>query len=396
MNHDAVDYFRVDFTPDESIVGGKYYPLGTFAAEALECGWNVSGEIHRRLKRFQEEFQVFLAARDPSSAATALHAMRQLWKVLEELPLYNKLLAGDHRMSALIPYLRRHPDILDEMMTPGTPRNEAYTRWTEKLERLEDDLRAFVRNTNWMLEEFFQELPTRRRQDYIKAYAGYRSVMEEAMNQKKDREDAGEDWEDGTVDLDTVSFEYPVNISLVPVKESKSHCLTLAEQMTFESLTSFLYMDLYKGMAAGNLPRRCAHCRRWFLAVGGYDTRYCDRVVPGTGGKTCRKVGAHEREKEKQKTRHNDGGSDNRYEESDSIGIIHRLLKVASDKYQDDEGYVYVSAAGQFIKRAKPDFDVRTYGFYQLSKLIEAFPKKYEIRKHPGKGNAVIVEYRCK
>ncbi len=58
MNHDAVDYFRVDFTPDESIVGGKYYPLGTFAAEALECGWNVSGEIHQMLKRFQEEFQV--------------------------------------------------------------------------------------------------------------------------------------------------------------------------------------------------------------------------------------------------------------------------------------------------------------------------------------------------
>ena len=133
-------------------------------------------------------------------------------------------------------------------------------------------------------------------------YAGYRKVMEEAMNQKKNREDEGEEWEDGTVDLDTVTFEYPVNISLVPVKESKSRRLTLAEQMTFENLTSFLYMDLYKGMAAGNLPRRCAHCRRWFLAVGGYDTRYCDRVVPGTGGKTCRKVGAHEREKEKQKT----------------------------------------------------------------------------------------------
>ena len=121
MNHDAVDYFRVDFTPDDSIVGGKYYPLGTFAAEALECGWNASEEIHRSLKRFQEEFQVFLAARDPSSAATALHAMRQLWTVLEELPLYNKLLAGDHRMAALIPYLRRHPDILDEMLTLDNP-----------------------------------------------------------------------------------------------------------------------------------------------------------------------------------------------------------------------------------------------------------------------------------
>ena len=72
MNHDAVDYFRVDFTPDESIVGGKYYPLGTFAAEALECGWNVSEEIHQRLKRFQEEFQVFLAARDRQVLAGAV------------------------------------------------------------------------------------------------------------------------------------------------------------------------------------------------------------------------------------------------------------------------------------------------------------------------------------
>ena len=135
-----------------------------------------------------------------------------------------------------------------------------------------------------------------------KTYASYRRVMEEAMDQKKDREDEGEAWSDRTVDLDTVSFDCPVTISMVPVMDSKSHGLTLAEQMTFESLASFLYMDLYKGMAAGNLPQRCAHCRRWFLAIGGYDTLYCDRVIPGTDGKTCRKVGAHAREKEKQKT----------------------------------------------------------------------------------------------
>ena len=29
--------------------------------------------------------------------------------------------------------------------------------------------------------------------------------------------------------------------------------------------------------------------------------------------------------------------------------IVHSLLRLASDKYQDDEGYVNVSAAGQFI-----------------------------------------------
>ena len=302
MNHDAVDYFRVDFTAEDSIVGEKHYPLGSFAAEMLAFEWNAAADIRRPLTQFREEFQIFLASKSPSSATAALGAMQELWQALEKLPLYNKLLAGDRRRNALIPYLRKHPDLTDDMLTPGTPRNEAYTRWMEKLETLESELRAFVKDTEWMLEEFFQNLPSRRRQDYLRAYAGYRRTLEEAMRQQKDAEDAGDVWEDGTVDLDTVAFEYPVNIALVPVLDPQSRRLTMAEQMTFESLPSFLYMDLYKGMAAGNLPQRCAHCRRWFLAAGGYHTLYCDRVVPGTGGKTCRKIGAHAREKEKQRT----------------------------------------------------------------------------------------------
>ena len=174
MNHDAVDYFQASFTPNESIVGEKHYPLGTFAVEMLAFGWSAITDIHQSVERFQEAFQVFLSSRDPSSAATALHAMRELWQVLGKLPVYNRLLPRDHRMNDLIPYLRRHPDLVDDMLTPGTPRNEAYTRWMEKLERLEEELQAFVRNTEWMLEEFFQDLSSRRRQDYIRAYADYR------------------------------------------------------------------------------------------------------------------------------------------------------------------------------------------------------------------------------
>ena len=302
MNHDAVDYFQVGFTSEDSIVGGKNYPLGAFAAEMLAYEWTAAVSIRQPLKQFREEFQVFLASRSPSSAAVALHAMQKLWQVLEKLPLYNKLLAGDRQRNALIHYLREHPDMVDDMLTPGTPRNEAYTRWMEKLEKLEGELQSFVRNTEWMLEEFFQDLPFRSRQDYIQAYASYRRTIGEAIRRQKNLEDGGKVWEDNTVDLNTISFYFPVNISLVPVQEPKSHCLTLAEQMTFENLPSFFYLDLYKGMAAGNLPRRCAYCHRWFLAAGGYNTLYCSRVVPGTGGKTCRKIGAHAREKEKQRT----------------------------------------------------------------------------------------------
>ena len=74
---------------------------------------------------------------------------------------------------------------------------------------------------------------------------------------------------------------------------------------------------------------------------------------------------------------------------------IHNLIKIAYEKYEDDDGYAKISAAGAFIKRAKPDFDSRTYGFVKLSQLMEAFPDKYEIKKYPGKGRVTIIEYRC-
>lgn len=82
--------------------------------------------------------------------------------------------------------------------------------------------------------------------------------------------------------------------------------------------------------------------------------------------------------------------------DSYEIEKIHNLLKIASDKYQDDEGYVNVSSAGQFIKRVRPDFDVRDFGYPKLPKLIEDFPDRYEIERFQGKGTVTIIAYRCK
>ena len=75
----------------------------------------------------------------------------------------------------------------------------------------------------------------------------------------------------------------------------------LAERSTFDDLVSFFYLDLTRGLAAGNLPRRCKNCGHWFVAVGGYNIQYCDRPIPSQGGKSCRSVGAHETAKRKLK-----------------------------------------------------------------------------------------------
>lgn len=90
------------------------------------------------------------------------------------------------------------------------------------------------------------------------------------------------------------------------------------------------------------------------------------------------------------------GVNSNSKNNGESIDIIHDLLKIASNSYQDDDGYVNISSAGSFIKRTKPDFDLRTYGYLKLPELIRSYPKKYDLISYKGKGTVTILAYKCK
>lgn len=288
---DAVDMFAVEFTARECVLAGKHYPLGCFAAEALDRIPEIE-KIQSAAERVKEDLLVFLTARDPSSAGMAYESIGVLWKKLMTLPVYEQLLRDERRAQAMISELRMNPASMDELMARGTEQHLAFEQWLSQLERLESDLKHFAQNIGWMLEDHFEGLPSRRRERYAEVFRDYRAALGEAYLQ---REGTGE--EPLMVDLDTQEFEFPVNLAFVYSKDSDTGLPCIAERMTFEKLSSFLYVDFYKGMAAGNLPRRCAHCGRWFLTKGGYNTMYCGREVPGADGKTCRMIGAHEKEK---------------------------------------------------------------------------------------------------
>lgn len=83
---------------------------------------------------------------------------------------------------------------------------------------------------------------------------------------------------------------------------------------------------------------------------------------------------------------------------SNSIGNmneIHSLLEIAYEKYRDDDEYVHVSSVGAFLKRTKPDFDSRTYGYSKLTDLLTAYPDKYKLTTYGGKGSGNIMAYKC-
>ncbi|SFK23209.1 TIGR00288 family protein [Desulfomicrobium apsheronum] len=66
-------------------------------------------------------------------------------------------------------------------------------------------------------------------------------------------------------------------------------------------------------------------------------------------------------------------------------------------QYKDDDGedWANVAPVGGLLKRLKPDFDPRTYGFTKITELISKIDI-FEMTKFKGKGTVNIVAYRPK
>lgn len=291
MNNDFFDEFDVLFSDGNSIIAGQNNVLGHYATQALRMDTGLLRRIDAAIHDFKEEFQVFLSARDASSAAVAQEKLNVLWSLIGQLPVYDLLQKYDHSASRLILYMRRHPDEVDDMLTAGTERNRMMKDWLEKLDSLTRSIGLFIRNTDVMLTDFFEDLPSRRSEEYAKTYSAFRRMIAQAFENQ-------DEIDDDLTDAATLQFRFPVRLSYEAHSTSKGR-MVLAERMHFEDLVSFLHVDFFKGMAAGNLPRQCRNCKKYFLAIGAYDTLYCNEIAPGETERTCRKVGAHKREKEK-------------------------------------------------------------------------------------------------
>ncbi|AET67572.1 hypothetical protein Desor_1954 [Desulfosporosinus orientis DSM 765] len=82
---------------------------------------------------------------------------------------------------------------------------------------------------------------------------------------------------------------------------------------------------------------------------------------------------------------------------SPDISEIHKLLNTASEtsQYQDDDGWVNAATAGNYIKRARPDFELKALGFSKLSDLLSRYPELYETKKDTS-GKVPIFLYKLK
>ena len=88
------------------------------------------------------------------------------------------------------------------------------------------------------------------------------------------------------------------------------------------------------------------------------------------------------------------GDKDSRKARLDGLSQIHFMLKQGAERFGDDEGWTETYVVTQWIKRAKPDFDTRNYGYRKMIELLQDFPKKYEVRREHADRNGGSVYYR--
>ncbi len=297
MTSSFLDGFEASFTKRECILEGKHYPLGYFAVEYLTVDRTPLRALEKLIPIFNEEFTTFLSARDPSSAALAQQALNAVWDVLIQLPVYQQLARFSGGVHNLLRDMKESPELVDEMLTTGTGRSEMLHEWLGRLAKLPDSVCDFILSTQKMLMQYFEDLPARKPENYALAFGRYKHEV--TLNYQMEMEEREDD--KALPEPDLPQFSFPLQVSFKTVTDA-SRKWGFAERIEFEEIFSFLHYDLCRGMAAGNIPRRCECCKQYFLAMGAYDTRYCMRIAPGETVKTCRQVGAHRKEKQRNGT----------------------------------------------------------------------------------------------
>jgi NYN domain/OST-HTH/LOTUS domain len=69
---------------------------------------------------------------------------------------------------------------------------------------------------------------------------------------------------------------------------------------------------------------------------------------------------------------------------------MEQLFRTAFEAVTQDDGWASLSAIGNKLMQLDPGFDPRTYGFKQLSHLVQKHAELFEIRKQKTRGGAVV------
>lgn len=322
------DAFSVFFWDNSVRVGEHTYPLGQVTTDILNFPSEEFGRLCDRTEAFGRVWRELLRRRDRRMAEDAQAKLNDAFDVILTLPLFRDLELSDEMRTVLLT-LRDLPEDWDDAMRPGTEENRMLQEFGAKITGLPERVNNFRGQVALMLELFFEDLPRRGSSEYGRAFDEYYRAM----------------IRDGARLFPFQEFEqsFRAEFTFVPMRHpDKPDEYLVAERAKFSELHFFLYTDFYRALAHGNAPRRCHNCGNYFLLTRGYNSCYCNNIAPGETTRTCRKVGAHTKER-----REREGASPVQREYSRAYG---RLKMQRSRRKKDAAEYNRQVAQAQDIR----------------------------------------------
>jgi len=285
---DSFDFFSVLFGKGQVFVNGKTFPLGQCTTDILNLDDDVLVELDRRIEKLMPTVKSLIQEKTDSAARSAQELLCAVWDLIFSFPVYRDLNMDIWMANNLFPLLLSDPEKWVEVQEVGTQGHAMFQRLMEGLEYFPESLRTFRGQVSRMLELNFEPLARRSADAYAEAFARYYGEMKSV---------------EGIFGEGPFEQSFPTENQCVPmVHPTEKGKMILAEQAQFSYLTHFLYTDFYRGLMAGNAPRRCHNCGTHFLLTAGYNTCYCNNLAPGEMTRTCRKVGAHRKEAQERVT----------------------------------------------------------------------------------------------
>lgn len=278
---DAVDDFTVLFHSDRIFVREKVYPIGQCVVDILNLEEEELRLLDQSLLDFYRAVQSVWQENTEELVQQAQERLRDVWKLISSLPVCRDLnIDWSQPVRQNAPLLEKFWSLLRQISTERRAEVDGYLRTLKGASEL---LRIFRKQITLMLDGYFEPLGRRNPEAYAVGMFKFYSdiVTAELMGQE-------------TCELD---HSFPLKVRFVPmVSPSDEEKIILAEQARFSSLLDFLKVEFFRGLTAGNAPRRCHNCGKYFLLTAGYNTCYCNNIAPGETERTCRKVGAHRKE----------------------------------------------------------------------------------------------------
>ena len=249
---------------------------------------DVLAELDRRIEKLMPAVKNLIQEKTNSAARSAQELLSAVWDMIFSFPVYRDLNMDIWTANNLFPLLLSDPEKWAEVQEVGTEGHAMFQKLMEGLEYFPESLRTFRGQVTGMLELYFEPLARRSTDAYAEAFARYYGEMKSV---------------EGIFGEGPFEQSFPTENQFVPmVHSTEKGKVILAEQAQFSYLTHFLYTDFYRGLMAGNAPRRCHNCGTYFLLTAGYNTCYCNNLAPGETTRTCRKVGAHKKEAQERVT----------------------------------------------------------------------------------------------